>query len=215
MLEGKLIVGRYIDGLPDAQATNGAAVAGIQPMAPVMLHINESSRSYRGAKGFGAKSSDIGAGHLAAKPHRNYQWLKWVQGSVSEVPQNGVDVLTGPMSGCWITRYMRNGVQMVGHVGTDMDAGNVNSIAAKAAWNGLVAAGGAAATGFNPTRDYLALTPALPASKTGENGAPKFFALVTAAGNFFTICTFNIAHTQSLRIAAVQAVGNTLVNPVP
>lgn len=215
MLEGKLISGRYIDNLPDAQATNGAAVGGIQPMNPVLLHIQQSSRTYRGVKKTGAKSSSIGAGHHATKPHRNYQWLKWVPGFVSEVPQNGMDVLTGPMSGCWITRYMRGGIQMVGHVGTDMDPANANSVAAKAAWNGLVAAGGAAATGFNPFNDFMAANAVLPTARTGEGGAPKFFALVTAAGDFFTVCTFAVNGMHSLRIAKVDQFLDSLPNPIP
>src|SRR5262249_34487759 len=130
MIEGKLIVGRYIDIPEPLQTDSGAPAAGFQRMNQVMLHINESTRKYGIV---GAKTSTTGGGHIA-KAHRNYQWLKWRPGFVSEVPQYGIDVLTGPMSGCWITLYMRGGLQCVGHVGTEHEAGSPASIAARNSW---------------------------------------------------------------------------------
>ena len=39
-----------------------------------------------------------------AKAHRNFVWLPWLKGLVSEVSPEGFDLFTGPMSGCWIPR---------------------------------------------------------------------------------------------------------------
>ena len=93
--------------------------------------------------------------------------------------------MTGPMTGCWVTRYVRNGLQCVGHVGTFMDATHVDSIAARASWNAF-AAGGGVITGFNPQNDWVGL---FPAAQPGD-GAFKIFAIVTAAGEFHTIFTY-------------------------
>jgi hypothetical protein len=214
MLEGKLVVGRYIYGIAGAQRPNGAAVAGFQPMNQQLLHINESTRSYRGTKPFGAKTSATGPGHIAAKPHRNYQWLEYVPGFVSEVPQGGMDVLTGPMSGCWITRYIRAGVQLVGHVGTAADAAHAQTIAAKAAWNGFAGAG--AATGFNPFNAFMAVNPVMPPRRNDEGLQPRIYALVTAAGTFHTVWTWPLQASQTtVRIAAIQQFLNALPNPIP
>lgn len=215
MLEGKLVVGRYVTLTIPVQLANGPPVNGIQPMQTQTMHINESTRAHV----FGSKTSTTGMGHIA-KAHRNYQWLEWVKGMVSEVPQNGVDVLTGPMTGCFITRYTRNGVTCVGHVGTSNNSADQDSIDAKAAWNGLVAVGGTNATGFNPFRDWMG---ALPPPLAGE-GAPKFFGLVTAAGTFHNIFTYQLQGAYNplgqatlpttIRIAGIQQSPNSLPNPI-
>jgi hypothetical protein len=213
MLEGKLVVGRYIDGIAGAQLPNGPSVAGFQPMNPQILHINESTRSFSAPKPFGAKTSTTGPG-LLAKVHRNYQWLEYVPGFVSEVPQNGMDVLTGPMSGCWITRYVRLGITYVGHIGSADDAVHAQTIASKAAWNAFPGAG--LAQGFNPFNAFMAANPIYPARQQGENLQPRVYALVTAAGTFHTIWTWPlVGAATTVRIAAVQQFPNALPTPVP
>ncbi len=208
MIQGKLIVGRCIDLMTPVQTNNGAAAAGFQRLNSCLLHINESTRAY-GL--FGTKTSTTGAGHVA-KAHRNYQWLEWRPGFVSEVAQNHFDVLTGPMSGCWITRYMRGGVQCVGHVGTEHSAASPNSVAAKAAWNGFRAGAVGAVTGFNPFNDWVAPYPAM---NHGKDGAPKVFGLVTNTGQFYSVFTYPLlAAPTTIRIAGIQQVANTLPNPV-
>ena len=207
MIEGKLVVGRYIDLATPKQTNNGVAVGGFQRLNATMLHIDESTRAHL----FGAKTSTTGAGHIA-KAHRNYQWLEWRPGLVSEVVQNGVDVLTGPMSGCWITRYTRLGAVCVGHVGTEFTHASRSSVAAKAAWNAFRVGAVGAVTGFNPFNNWHG---AYPAMKHGKDGAPKVFGLVTATGAFFSVFTYpQLAAATTIRIAGIQPIGNTLINPI-
>jgi hypothetical protein len=197
MIEQKLIVGRWIDVPLQVPANNGPAVDGFQPLHNVMLHINESTR----VSIFGAKTSTVSAGHIE-KLHRNYQWLEWLPGLVSEVSQFNVDVMTGPMSGCWITRYVRNGLQCVGHVGTFSEPLHPDSIAAKASWNAFAAAGGAI-TGFNPLNGWVG---PFPPAKQGD-GPPKIFAVVTSTGDFWTIFTYaDLTGAQRVRIAGKQKI---------
>ena len=216
-IEVKLLVGRHINlALPMQIAApvplQAPVPAGFQQMQPQILHINESNFLSRIA---GPRTSTIGAGAHATKAHRTFQWLAWVGGSVSEIPLNGTDVLTGPMSGCWITRYTRGGVLFVGHVGTVAGHADPLSVAAKGAWNNfIVAAPAAAATGFNPFNDFV---PPYPAMVHGQDGAPKVFALVTAAGQFYSVFTYPLLATPNMvRIAAIQGpLPNTLPQPIP
>lgn len=204
MIEAKLIVGRCIQIITPAQTNLGAAAHGFQRLNATMLHINESKIASRI---FGPRTSTVGGGHIA-KAHRNYQWLEWRPGFVSEVVEAGIDVLTGPMSGCWITRYMRLGVQCVGHVGTEHSATSTNSIAAKNAWNVFRPGAVGAVTGFNPFNDWQG---AYPAMNHGTDGAPKIFALVTAGGMFYSIFTYPLlAAPTTVRIAGIQQIASTL-----
>ena len=204
MIEGKLIVGRFLDILTPAQTNDGAAAAGFQRLNHAMLHINQSRRAH---VLFGSKTSTVGAGHIA-KGHRNYQWLEWRPGFVSEVPHFGIDVLTGPMSGCWITRYTRLGVACVGHVGTVDSAAHADSVAARGAWNGFAPGAAGAVTGFNPFNDWVG---AYPPMNHGKDGAPKIFGLVTAAGTFHSVFTYPLLRAPTtIRIAGIQAIASTL-----
>jgi hypothetical protein len=203
MIEGKFAAGRVVQIIEPHQAHFGPAAAGFQRMAPSVLHINESNIASR-IMGPKTSTAALGAHPNVNKAHRNYQWLKWVAGFVSEVPQMGVDVLTGPMSGCWVTRYSRGGMTCVGHVGTESSAVSANSVAAKAAWNAFRATpAGAGATGFNPFR-YWTAAGGIPGIGAGE-GPPKVFALVTSTGQFYSIFTFPIvANPGMVRVAGIS-----------
>lgn len=88
MLETKLIVDRFINLnlTPPAAPTY---TPGDFELAPVQqCYLQESS-------GVFTKSSNI----LAApgtKAHRNFKFLPWLSGAISEVALVGSDVLTGP-----------------------------------------------------------------------------------------------------------------------
>jgi hypothetical protein len=200
MFEQKLVVGRYID-LPNtvtAPAFVGAAVAGFHGVVGAIRHIDESERPTV----FHAKKSTTGLGaHGTAR--RNFMWLPWEPAVVTEVQVAAVDVLTGPMSGCWITRYPRGGNTYVGHVGTDTDP--VKTAAAKAAWNGFTGPlPGGTATGFRPLNDWAG-----PIPNTGGNKG-MIYALVTAAGLFYSVFTAQQGATTNLKIVGIQQIASTL-----
>ena len=234
MLE-KLIVGRYIElnVLPPVNA--GPAVNNVQEVNAVVQHIDESESSAKPTvgivnnpnfafqPGLGVRAgmqldkfkaqfdrqrtsgTSLGA---SPKVHRNYVFLAWLGGLVSTVRPNGVDVLTGPMSGCWITSYTLGGVRYVGHVGTVESAADPQSVQARTAWNNLV--GGIPPyqrSGFRPFNDWVG---ARPAPQPGE-GAMQHYAIVTAAGTFHTVILFpQMAKPARRRIAAVQQLPDSL-----
>lgn len=209
MLEQKLIEGRILD-LPFAgwEIFQGAPVNGFDEAAPIVRHVDVSTST--GFFGPRVSTTSVGA---HAKERRNFIWLPWRKGLVSEVRPNGCDVLTGPMSGCMILRYTKNGEQYTGHVGTD-SLSPENTAQAKAAWNNFAATAPAgSATGFNPSEYWTGHAPALTKLAFGF----KIFALVTGTGDFYSVFTWalrdknkpGVMGTQ-VQVAAVRREPNTL-----
>jgi hypothetical protein len=238
MIEQKLVVGRYIElNTPHPAPSGAAAPPGFLPLTSVVLHINESQhvsapvqqnvtmpgfnptttqqikiaaqQSMAQLKSkFDIQRTSTTAPGTVAKAHRNFVWQEWVPGKVSETQPGTTDVLTGPMSGCWITLYTRNGARSVGHIGTEDDPNTQNSRDAKNSWNAF-AAGVAPGTikGFNPRRDWVG---AFPPAQPGEAGM-KIFAVVTGADTFHTVVTYpQLAKVTRIRIAAIQKMNSTL-----
>jgi hypothetical protein len=52
-----------------------------------------------------------------------YRWVNYVHGRTAYLLSHNTDVLTGPMSGCWICKWTEQGQRHVGHVGTVESAG--------------------------------------------------------------------------------------------
>jgi hypothetical protein len=195
--------------LPSPVATTNWPV-GYQPTLQQKMQVGVTEAASRLASQFDRqRTSNVAAGPTA-RVHRNFVWLEWLPGFVSEVATGGIDVLTGPMSGCWIMLYTRGGVQYVGHVGTEDDPNTANSIAAKGAWNayGAAAAPGSI-TGFDPARDWVGPTPA--AQGGDVIGKPKTYALVTSAFEFYSVVLY--AQSNKLtryRIAGIQQLHSSL-----
>jgi hypothetical protein len=200
--------------------SSSAPVAAFNPRPD--FHPNFQQRVEIGAQRLGQQfqaafhrqqMSTVTAGELtdARKVHRNFIWLPWLRGVVSEVQPGGMDVLTGPMSGCWIMSYLRNGVHYIGHVGTDETHGSANSIAARNAWNTFAAGVPMGAySGFNPFNDNNPW-PGPPLVPLPNELARKYFALVTAAGAFYTVVTYpQGAKRERVRIAGIQPSRSTL-----
>lgn len=237
MIEQKLIIGRYLELGTWPPTLVGAAANGMQEVTSVVRHIEESGsvgapvtpfnpinmslRAQIGVRLGQAKEavenqftnrqrvSGTSTGAVA-KTYRNFVWLEWLGGVVSMVQPGAVDVLTGPMSGCWITSFLRNGTRHVGHVGTVMTAADPLSVAARTAWNNF--AQGlqmGAMSGFNPFNDWNG---AFPLPQPGD-GAMKTFAVVTTINTFYTLVTFSQANKPSrVRIAGLQQIQPTLPN---
>ena len=97
MFEQKLIVGRLIN-LPNAVVMPPNVVMGAVGafvMTPLQTcYLQEST-------GVFTKTSTVAAG-AGAKARRNFRFLPWLSGRISEVDLVTTDVLTGPMSGCWL-----------------------------------------------------------------------------------------------------------------
>jgi hypothetical protein len=236
MIEQKLIIGRYIDlTLPPASVV-GPSAPGFQQQTPLMVHLAESHYSAApftpnsypvgftpsfsdklklGLQNTGGqiksqleqqRTSALGVGHVA-KAHRNFSWLAWYPGLVNEIPFAGIDILTGPMSGCWITSYLRAGVHYIGHVGTEDDPNTAASIAAKNAWNTWAASVPPTQfSGFEPAGDWIGAPPPMQAGETRN----KTFGLVTTTGEFYILFTYQVGPGPRLRIAGLQKTTSSL-----
>lgn len=195
MLE-KLIVGRYVsfqDPKPKITYTDGDFLT--QPK--IAMTMEQSVREKQlvpkwdsGAQDFVREGnqkkevsqkqrvSQMTAGGNQAKVHRNFQWLGYYGGAVSQVSLDNLDVLSGNFSGCWMTVYRKDGVTHVCHVGTVDDAAHKKTLAAKKAWNDFASANPMSIErGFNPARSWT--HPDSRPAKIDGDGIARIWGLVT------------------------------------
>ena len=204
MLQQKLIVGRYINLTSPAIANiphnNGDFVA--QPQCLLTLQQSTTTGSF--FKGTKKRQSSV-VGGVGAKAHRNFQWLTWLPGAITHVPVGGVDVLTGPMSGCQLVLFNLGAAVQAGHLGTDV-ASPAATTAVKNAWNAFANLHPADVVGgFNPLNDWAG---PFPSQRAGKEGAGvKIFGLLTVNGQFYTVVTYpQNTNANLLRIAGVQLI---------
>lgn len=192
MIERKLIVGRYIMiDFPQARQTPLVGTFSTQIRMPM---------SIQPSIGFFTRKSEVRPGE-GAKAHRNFQWLYWVKGGVNEVAFNNMDVLTGPMSGCWITRYQRLGVEYVGHVGTSESSATNETINAKRAWNEFANAhSDDVIGGFKPRWADN------PRPIKGDKDYPKLFGLITRAEYYEVLLYGNKDIARLFRVASIRKI---------
>jgi hypothetical protein len=198
MLEQKLIVNRYINLALQNIAAPHYADGDFVRVQVQDCYLAEST-------GVFTKTSAVRAG-TGPKAHRNFKWLPWLPGAISEVALVGADVLTGPMSGCWLVSYRKpNGVPHAGHLGTDI-ASVVRTNAVNNAWNNFATATPLDVIGgFNPLRHWNGN---LPARQNGEPALPpKIFGLFTTAGPYYIVMAYQQATVPTMmRIAGIQLV---------
>jgi hypothetical protein len=181
-IEQKLIVDRFLEFTMPTIASPPIPADKFFNQNRIDLTITEST-------GDSQKQSSIVEG-TGKKVHRNFQWLAWVPGAISAV-QTGGDVLTGPMSGCWVVVFQRNGIEYVGHIGTSMTPTDPQSIAVKTAWYTFARSAGpgnAVIAGFNPGRAWPAGA-SLPAQKPGDGNAVTF-GLVTTNKELYAVLMY-------------------------
>jgi hypothetical protein len=110
--------------------------------------------------------------------HRNFQWLGYYPGGVSEVAFDNLDVLSGPFSGCWMMVYKKDGATHVGHVGTKDDTAHAVSKAVKTAWTDFANANPLTIErGFSPARSWN--NPDSRPAKIDGDGLGRIWGLVT------------------------------------
>ena len=127
----------------------------------------------------------------------------------SEVALVGTDVLTGPMSGCWLVTYRKaNGVPHAGHLGTDV-ASPAGTAAVNGAWNAFALAHpGDVIGGFNPLRHWIGPYPTRNANEPAI--PPKIFGLYTTNNQYYIMVAFQQANPATLmRIAGIQQVASS------
>ena len=187
----KLIANRYLD-LPDvfkeqALPQKPAFPAHFVESNYPIFNIAESETEG------GTRMSSIGTGALATKAHRTFRWLAYVKGKVTYLPYAGADILTGKMSGCWITVFKHGGTSYVAHIGTDDFPDTPNSKQAKKAWRDAETSKAVTLVkAFNP------VGPDLPNKALEKRDkAKEFYAAVetSGGGGFFTVVLGNKSTT--------------------
>jgi hypothetical protein len=178
-IEQKLVVGRFLEFNPPNIPTPPNSQGEFVYQKQTNMSILESTGTFQ-------KQSTILEG-VGSKVQRNFQWLAWMPGAISAVQLAWGDVLTGPMSGCWLVVFKQNGIEYVGHIGTsDVPA---QTEAAKTAWRGFTSSNPQAPfpKGFNPLRAW---TGPNPKQEIGD-GPPDIFGLVTKQPlEFYTVWTY-------------------------
>jgi hypothetical protein len=176
-----------------------------QPDKPMSLKISKSLTTAPDVK---VRARHIVPGTIQKqdKEHRNFQWLGWWSGAISQVPRHR-DVLTGPMSGCWVVVYRRNGIEYVAHIGKNKD-NKAHSEAVVAGWNNYARAHpDSIICGFNPRRHWAIKTPAR--NERTDRIVPQCLALVTRepTPKLWSIFTYRQeVDSNLLRIAAIEEV---------
>lgn len=205
MIEAKLLVGRFLTiTVPPARAVTGNPAAFVNVVCPP-LRIEESHRKVWHKSGI--RESNVLPGANPGKLHRNFKWLPWYKGDISETDLT-VDVLTGPMSGCILVTYLdATGALKAGHVGTVDNAVpnyvNINNNV-KGVWNAFANLPGSTVLGgFNP----VAITvPAHPPAQPGDTWG-QTWGLYTTNGLYYAVQVWQQAgNVNSYRVAAVHQV---------
>jgi hypothetical protein len=137
-----------------------------------------------------------------------FQFLPYNKGTITVVRQ-GEDVLSGPMSGCWLAMFCWRGAQFVAHIGTESES-QTGNFWTKVAWNDFVEQNAGSVeviAGFNPYSAWRSSEP----PKQGNDTYPRVFGLLTLDRSLYSIYTFRQdGNTDSHRIASVIKMGNGL-----
>jgi len=147
---------------PKTMAKGGA---GVHSTGCVEQNIGDSAKPNRSA----SRQRQVAQGSNAAKAHRNFIWLPWMEGAVNYAEQQGKDVLSGPFSGCYMIRYR--------HGGATWRVAHVHTPGAIPAWNALAAQNGfEISCGFKP---YV--------RKVDEGNFDKWYGIVSDDGLCFRV----------------------------
>ncbi len=190
MLE-KLIEGRYIDvdlkilnakpgPLLAAKPAGGSFVDSTLMPFSIQQSVSEKTGIFSSIR-----TSGFAPALNTVKVHRNFHWLKWIPPYISQIPLGTIDVLTGPMSGCWVITYKWPGAAgdpvYVGHLGTCGTKDWDDSM--KAGWNQFAANNpDALISGFQPNRAFPNVDEGM---KKGE--FTSIFALVTTDRKYYAV----------------------------
>ncbi|MCB9524907.1 MAG: hypothetical protein H6702_16225 [Myxococcales bacterium] len=137
----KLVVGRFLD-LPhfnqQPPVNPDAAFPTDFVCVPDRIYNIRESQTHGNIFTGRHKVSQVQAGAHALKGHRTFRWLPWLPGKVACMRLQGPEILTGRMTGCWLTTFTFNGQRYAGHVGTDSNSAE-NTQRAKDAWRNAMA----------------------------------------------------------------------------
>ncbi len=198
MIDIKLLPGRYLNFVRPASHTRDAHSPRFVNVTCPPLTIEESEKINK------QRISDVVPGTNTKKLWRNFKWLPWYEGDISETELD-CDVLTGPMSGCILASYRRGANLMVGHIGTvtvsEAAPQSINDNV-KNLWNQWALANPAGIRGFNPVDRSLPVHP--PA--VGGDSKGDTWGLFTTTGEYYAVQVYIQNNVNHYRIAAVHPV---------
>lgn len=133
-------------------------------------------------------------GENNAKEHRNFIWLPYQNNAINYIESQGMDVLSGNFSGCYMVSYNYKGSRRVAHIATPE---------AKATWNGIVAANNdiQIVAGFKPYNTDEDISRLMTSNDT--NGQ-FIFGLITAKDELYSIVSFLQTDKIWFRIASIN-----------
>ncbi len=211
-IEAKLLVGRILEFNRAVGRIRQASSPQFESLVIAPLQVAESTRIDVGSKlnpfrNLGGQRQSMvvaGANPSANKAHRNFKWLPWYEGDISETLLN-YDVLTGPMSGCCLVTYRQaaGGPLFAGHIGTVTVSesspasinDNVKNLFKQAITNNTIRD----VRGFIPTNNAVPSHP--PA--VGNDIGGETWGLLTTTGDFYAVNVY----LQKLALNRYHVVG--------
>ncbi|NRF65410.1 hypothetical protein HLB44_00285 [Aquincola sp. S2] len=129
-----------------------------------------------------------------------YTWLNYIHGRTAKVSTMG-DVLTGFMSGCWITTWTDLNGRWVGHLGTIESVGKTQPPNSTVK-NTFAQAMPLTVTGYNPALAFDAgdIMPLMAKMRGKPSG--QVLSLVTAANDFYSILLLERMDERGIWICA-------------
>ncbi len=189
MLEEKLKVGSVVQ-LAKPGWTGGVLAAGsMHAQTQTMLTFGHA----------------VGAGKLVGV-NPSFRWLTYYKGSITTMAFDGLDIVTGDMSGCWLVAYSVGGTARLAHVGTDYMSAP-NSTLVKRTWDFTAQqADHTMLAGFQPN---AAWDGHFPAAIKDWSVQGKVWGLVTAQLKLFSIYVFpGVTSMTTFRVAGIQEVAS-------
>jgi hypothetical protein len=177
-LVGTFIELDYTKTSPPNEGLNGVLTG---PSSNLSVHVHRYTASRMVSAGAPAVPR-----RFAGQPPWDITFLQYVPGEVTTAKLTS-PVLTGPMSGCYLFRYVVSGETWIAHVGTyDLPTSQL-SIKAKACWKDY--AGSPRPSGImgqSPLRFYSPFE--VGAAKIGKlGGVPEIYGLFEPKGKFYSI----------------------------
>lgn len=205
MIEKKLQKNSILGNIP-TEYNEGFAADGALVLATT------KSMSFLNSTGgmFSAKQRVAQPQH--SKNSRNFNFLEWMPGRTSLTPLT-CDVITGPMSGCFVGILTYNGAPHAFHVGTSENPDRSQAaINGWRAWAGVNQA--AVISGFAPAKQYNNRTPHYGAMKTAKEDKAYVFAVITTTGQYFAMLTYRQSTGGGLRVVDIKPIPALNLNNV-
>jgi hypothetical protein len=132
----------------------------------------------------------------------NFRWLAYIPGAISYESLSDVDILTGPMTGCWVVIFKRDNKLSVAHIGTVNTPDSKESVAVKKGWGSVQKKD--LIGGFNPASIWNGGNIPDAATEVTKGSSLKIFGLVTTDQACFSVVTWRNTDGKTFRVAGIE-----------